>query len=114
MIDVEKAKEQGDEFLWNQFCRLGEMLGDGLGDEPDGKWIGKEYKRIAIQLGVAKPSDFRKHRENHSEQINEFMEKRVKDVRCKYCGGELKQVRKGSFVAKCQCCSGKFKLGRCK
>ena len=34
------------DFLWTQFCRLGEMIGDGLHNEPDGRWISKEYSRL--------------------------------------------------------------------
>jgi len=72
-------------FLWDQFCKLGEMLGDGDCDP----WVGKEYKRLAIVLGVAKPSDFRKPRENNSKQIDDFMQKRIKACRTKrktlYC-----------------------------
>ena len=33
----------GNEFLWSQFIRLGEMLGDGDCDA----WVGKEYERVA-------------------------------------------------------------------
>ena len=65
----EAIEKQDNDFLWVQFCRLGEMLGDGLGDEPGGEWIGKEYKRLAIILGVAKPSDFRKRRKCHSDDV---------------------------------------------
>ena len=44
-----------NEFEWNQFCRIGEMMGDGLHYEADGKWISKEYKRLAKIL--LKPSE---------------------------------------------------------
>jgi len=37
--------ERENAFEWNQFCRLGEMIGDGLHYED--KWISKEYKRLA-------------------------------------------------------------------
>lgn len=33
-----------DKFLWNQFCRLREMIGDGLHHEEP--WISKEYKKL--------------------------------------------------------------------
>ena len=36
-----------NEHLWRQFFRLGEMIGDGLHYEPDGKWIAKEYRQLA-------------------------------------------------------------------
>ena len=93
-----------NEFLWSQFIRLGEMLGDGDCDA----WVGKEYKRISRQLGLIK----RKPRKNHSPQIDEFMEKRITQVKCAKCNGELKQSRKGSFVGICTNCGAKFTLGK--
>lgn len=94
-----------NEFLWDQFIRLGEMLGDGLGDEPDGKWIGKEYKRIARVLGI-----YKEHRKNNNEKINEFMEKRITETKCN-CGGNLRQSRKGSFIGVCVKCGNRYRLG---
>lgn len=98
------------DFLFRQFCALGEMLGDGLGYEPGEGWIRQEYKRTAIALGIAKPSDFRKPRKNHTKQINEFMQKRIKDVKCKHCGCELVQTRSGSFNANCKSCGARYVL----
>lgn len=92
------------EFLWSQFIHLGEMLGDGDCDA----WVGKEYKRIAKELGLIK----RKPRKNNSSQIDEFMEKRITQVKCAKCNGELKQSRKGSFVGICTNCGAKFTLGK--
>lgn len=97
----------GDEFLWSQFCRLGEMIGDGLADEPDGKWISREYKQTAIALGLLS----KQKRKTHTKQIDEFMEKRVKAVKCE-CGGSFTQVRKGSFIGKCNACGKRVVLGR--
>lgn len=93
-----------DEFLWSQFIRLGEILGDGDCDA----WVGKEYKRISRQLGLIK----RKPRKNNSKQIDEFMENRITQVRCNKCNGELRQSRKGSFVGICINCGAKFTLGK--
>ena len=93
-----------NEFLWSQFIRLGEMLGDGDCDA----WVGKEYKRVAIHLGLLK----RKPRKNNSKQIDEFMEKRITQVKCAKCNGELKQTRKGSFTGICVNCGAKFILGK--
>lgn len=93
-----------NEFLWSQFIRLGEMLGDGDCDA----WVGKEYKRIARQLGLIK----HKPRKNYSKQIDEFMKKRITQVKCIKCNGELRQSRKGSFIGICTNCNVKFKLGK--
>lgn len=43
-----------NDFLLNQLVKLGDMMGDGLHHEPDGKWIEKEYRKIAKQLGIIK------------------------------------------------------------
>lgn len=93
-----------NEFLWSQFIRLGEMLGDGDCDA----WVGKEYKQIAIQLGLIKC----KPRKNNSKQIDEFMEKRITQARCNKCNGELRQSRKGSLFGICTNCGTKFILGK--
>ena len=63
---------------------------------------------LAKELGLIK----RKPRKNHSSQIDEFMEKRIVQVKCNKCNGELKQSRKGSFVGICTNCGAKFTLGK--
>lgn len=93
-----------NDFLYGQLVKLGDMMGDGLHLEPDGKWIEKEYKKICKQLGLIK-------RKNHSPQINEFMSKRTEIVRCD-CGGKLEQTRSGSFIAACCECGKKYRLGK--
>lgn len=40
MSDMDK------EYLHRQLVKLGDMIGDGLHDEPDGKWITKEYRHL--------------------------------------------------------------------
>ena len=45
-----------------------------------------------------------------TKSINEFMEKRLQEVRCE-CGGKLYQSRKGSFIATCSICDKRYKLG---
>lgn len=51
------------DFLHRQLVKLGDMMGDGLHKEPDGKWISREYAKIAKQLGYAPP------RRNNSEKL---------------------------------------------
>jgi len=94
-------------YLSRQFIRLGDMIGDGLHLEPDGKWIGKEYRRVAKALGY----DLSKRpRRNNSDAINQRMAERVTEVRCQKCGGSLKQSRSGSMKAKCESCSAQYQL----
>ena len=92
-----------DKFAWEQLCRLGEMLGDGLGDEDP--WIGKEYTRIAKTL---MPDAFTEQRKMRIVRTNEAVAKRLIDDRCK-CGSEMKQSRSGSYVVKCIDCGTRYK-----
>nr|WP_067285801.1 hypothetical protein [Marinobacterium profundum] len=87
-----------------RLVKLGDMMGDGLHLEPDGKWIAREYKATLRELGIAIP------RKNNTPQINERMTVRVKQVVCTQCGGALVQTRSGSKRARCASCPAKFKL----
>lgn len=93
-------------FLHNQLVKLGDMMGDGLHLEPGGKWIEREYKKVAKALGYGPP------RVNNSKQINEAMAEKVKTVKCPKCSGELKQTRSGALRVKCLSCGGKFQFKR--
>lgn len=95
--------------LHSQLVKLGDMMGDGLHLEPDGKWISREYRAVAKALGYEMP---KRPRQNHSVQINESMGERVKSVTCATCSGELKQIRSGSMRAVCQQCGARFQLLR--
>lgn len=95
-----------ENMLEDRLVRLGDMMGDGLHLEPEGKWIEKEYKKTLKALGLLEPVK----RNSNSEKINEFMVKRLKEVKCT-CGSELVQSRSGSFIGKCIKCGKKFILG---
>lgn len=99
--------EPDREYLHRQLVKLGDMMGDGLRHEPDGKWIAKEYKKIAKALGYLTDN---KSKANNSEKINERMNERVKEVSCQKCNGQLTQTRSGSTKAKCAACGSVFKL----
>lgn len=94
------------DLLEDRLVRLGDMMSDGLHLEHGGKWIEKEYKQTLKALGLLEPTK----RKNNSEKINEFMDKRLKEVKCT-CGSELTQSRSGSFIGKCKKCGKKFILG---
>ncbi|EOX4129411.1 hypothetical protein ACPF4J_002537 [Vibrio cholerae] len=93
--------------LHKDLIKFGDMIGDGLHLEPDGKWISREYRKTLKALGHDIPQ---KPRVSHLPQINERMEQRVREVKCGKCGGELKQSRSGSKRAVCQSCGGKWQL----
>jgi hypothetical protein len=95
--------DEGKDFLHRQLVKLGDMMGDGLHHEPDGRWISREYNRILKALGISAP------RKNNGAMINEAMAKRIVAVECPQCGGKLKQIRAGSMRAICGC-GAKFQL----
>ncbi|UKH48613.1 hypothetical protein [Vibrio phage vB_ValP_FGH] len=94
------------DFLHRQLIKLGDMMGDGLHHEPDGKWIAKEYNRILKALGIAPP------RKNNSEAINKAMTEAVEKSKCQKCGGNLRQTRSGSLRAVCESCGQRFQFKR--
>lgn len=91
-----------NEFEWRQFCRLGEMIGDGLHHEEP--WILKEYKqlqRILLPEATAKENEYKKKiRKQKNEKINEMISKKLEKDFCS-CGAKLKQTRSGSKTVKC-------------
>ena len=93
-----------ERYLHSQLVRLGDMIGDGLADEPDGKWINKEYRQTLKALGVLPK------RKGNSKVINDRMKVRVKEVSCCKCQGLLKQTRSGSKRATCTQCGAKWGL----
>lgn len=101
---VDKAEKERKDFLHRQLIKLGDMMGDGLHHEPDGKWIPKEYRKILKSLGIGPK------KKNHAEAINKAMLERIKTVKCTQCSGHLCQVRSGSMVGQCVDCGAKYKL----
>ncbi|WP_426237396.1 hypothetical protein [Pseudomonas sp. TWP3-2] len=89
--------------LHNDLIKLGDMLGDGLGHEPDGKWIGQEYRRVAKALGYGPP------RRNNGAAINARVSSYLETARCE-CGGLLKQKRSGSMRVFCTACCKNYQL----
>lgn len=94
------------DYLHRQLVKLGDMMGDGLHHEPDGKWIVKEYNRTLKALGISKP------RSNNAEAINKSMQKAVGESKCTKCGGNLRQTRSGSLRALCESCGQRFQFKR--
>ncbi|WP_228842851.1 hypothetical protein [Vibrio parahaemolyticus] len=92
--------------LHRQLIKLGDMMGDGLHHEPDGKWISAEYRRVMKALGISAP------RRNNSAAINEAMSKALESAACNKCNGQMKQTRSGSMRAECQQCGAKYQFKR--
>lgn len=99
------------DFLSRQFIRLGDMMGDGLHHEPDGKWISTEYRKISKLLY---PEEFKRKRKQKADQINNRINELLKENKCRKCNSELKQSRSGSRILNCTQCNSKYKLGKAK
>lgn len=92
------------DILHQQLVNLGDMMGDGLHLEKDGRWIAREYRRISKILF---PKMFPKRdTTSRDTAIAEW----CKDNPCKGCGGKFKQTRKGSMRVVCTECGVKRQL----
>lgn len=90
--------------LHKQLIKLGDMIGDGLHLEPGGRWITKEYRKVAKALGLIQS------RANNSKSINKAMAKVLAEIKCPDCNGNLKQSRSGSKRAICLACNKKYQF----
>lgn len=102
---IEQNKDNQRE--WDRFCKLGEMIGDGLHYESDGKWISKEYKQLAKILIPELKVHHKADQKQRSLMINEQMTKLLSDKKC-HCGGNIKQKRSGAKVAYCENCNSRY------
>lgn len=100
--------ENENKSLWDQFARLGEMMGDGLHHESDGKWISRDYKKLSKILIPEIKEVEKKRRKRKAEKVQEQMQKLLSDNKCK-CGGILIQKRKGTKVCYCSECDQRYK-----
>ena len=105
--DVSSSASKDNEHLWRQFCKLGEMMGDGLHYESDGKWIAKEYKQLAKILIPEMKEESSIRRKLKAANIDAQMAKLLEGEKCN-CGGEIKQGRSGTRVAYCQNCKQRY------
>lgn len=104
----EELAPEAKAHLGAQLVKLGDMMGDGLHHEPGGKWIERDYKKVAKALGYlpAQP------RRNHGPENDAFMVKALEASKCPRCGGQLAQSRAGSLTAVCRGCGAKRRLGK--
>lgn len=111
LFPEDKPKRE-NEHEWNQFCRLGEMIGDGLHNEPDGKWIIKEYKRLMLLLNPDIKESLAKKKKEKNEIINNQILKIIATNKCrqKDCDGQLYQIRSGSKIIYCSKCNARYKV----
>lgn len=95
-----------NDHLHHQLIRLGDMMGDGLHHEPDGKWIEKEYRQICKALGYVKSQP------RNVDGINKAMAAVIERDQCRKCQGKLKQSRSGSMRVVCTTCEARYQYKR--
>jgi hypothetical protein len=100
--------EQENKHLWDQFCKLGEMMGDGLHHEPDGKWISREYKKLSKILVPEIKEVEQKRRIQKNGLVDQQINNLLADKKCS-CGGSLRQSRSGSKILYCTVCPLRYK-----
>ncbi len=93
-------------FEWQQFAKLGEMIGDGMHHEEP--WISKEYKKLSRLLVPEIKEAEKEKRKLKGQRINEQMAKLLLIKFCK-CGGLLVQARSGSKICYCSKCNARYK-----
>ena len=107
----DKQKKENKAFLWRQFIKLGDMMGDGLHNEPDGKWISDEYESLARQLipnyNAKKRERNRRMRQEKNKKIDQLISEKIKVDKCQ-CDGQLIQVRSGSMKVKWTKCGQRY------
>jgi hypothetical protein len=101
----EENKPSQKSHLHEQLVKLGDMMGDGLHHESDGKWIPKEYNKV---LRALEPEIFKEKRKRKAEALNKKMITLLLSKRCT-CGGVLTQSRSGSKIAYCTVCDKRYK-----
>jgi hypothetical protein len=101
-------EQKDNQDLWNRFIRLGDMMGDGLHYESDGKWIEREYNKLArILIPEIKESD-KQRRKDKAIRINKQMDVLLQNKKCS-CGGQLQQKRSGTIIVYCVLCNARYK-----
>ena len=103
-----KKMENDNQFLWGQFCRLGEMMGDGLHYESDGRWISREYKKLSLILIPELKEQYKAQRIKKNESRDIKMAALLQNFIC-MCGNKCTQIRSGSLTVKCLQCGRKYK-----
>jgi hypothetical protein len=99
---VSNLSEGAKKRLHDQLIKLGDMMGDGLHHESDGKWISREYTKTLRALGMMP--------KKNNDVLNKRMSERTESVSCGKCQGQLKQTRSGSKRAICDGCGAKWQL----
>ena len=100
--------------LWDQFVKLGDMMGDGLHHEPDGKWIGREYKRLSKILVPEIKEAETENRKIKNKAVDGQIKKLLEAIKSKCCTADLKHSRSGSLIVYCSICNKRFKAVKSK
>lgn len=104
-------KQDHPQHLWDQFIKLGDMIGDGLHRERGGGWINRDYNKLAKILVPEIKEAAAARRKRKADHVNEQMQKLLEKKKCD-CGGNLKQSRSGSKVAYCALCNRRYRASK--
>lgn len=104
-------KKNDDSHLWNQFIRLGEMIGDGLHHEEP--WISREYKKLMLILNPDIRESLKLKKVERNKSVDTSIQKLVESKNCS-CGGKLIQSRSGSLILNCSVCKTRYKAKKSK
>ena len=111
--------------LNNQLIKLGDMMGDGLHHESDGKWISTEYKRVfeaIIKIEASNGDEFaidylnkkkdlkQKRKVARWNNLQPQIEALLKEKKSVCCNEQLVQYRKSSLILQCTKCLKRYKL----
>lgn len=105
-----QMKKPGDnDHLWEQFCRLGERIGDGDLEGAEKTYVNREYKRLMLILCPDIKEEFKVRRQNRNYQVDAKMKVFLEDKKC-HCGGTLTQSRSGSKILYCGNCETRYRV----
>ena len=108
LFTEDKHKKESNAFLWEQFAKLGEMMGDGLHHEEP--WIAKEYGNLMRVLVPETIQIQKKRKQKNNQLIDAQIVELISHNKCIACGGgALKQARSGSKILYCTVCKARYK-----
>lgn len=96
--------EETSRRLHAELVKLGDMIGDGLHLQPGGRWIARDYAKVAKELGYTMP------RSSRVADIDKAMASLLQTTSCPDCMGTLKQTRSGSRRVECTDCQRRYQF----
>lgn len=104
-----EQKPDPNKHLWDQFIKLGEMIGDGAHEEPGGKWMSREYKKLSKILVPEIKEAETNFRQIKNKAIDEKIKLLLEKMKSTCCNSDFKQARSGSLIVYCFLCNKRYK-----